>query len=285
MHMASKILHARAVTQVPARFAFQSYFSNALSATAILNQASGSSIVASTKQSAQTPGVGVALHASSKSPVAIRFHGGNADSAEVILVPGQRLDVGAFDSFDWGLPFGWLGGGTVLLYVIHRPDAFVDLGGKPGPIPLQRLRLTIGNAFPGVLVANWPAAFPWGGAVYGTDLTPQAGSPIVNVQPTRTALRLRSALAAPTTLAFVWRGDDDFDTGANGLTVATADLTTADVSFPSVPAGSGAFPFAWLPTEISVLGGDSTCVTVIDANVGAPLNGAFIDVVRYGMLS
>lgn len=282
--------HSKAVTQIPVRFPYQSYFDGALLERAILNQAPGSPIVVSTLQKSQTPGVGVALHPTSESPVAIRFRGGQADSAEVILTPGQRLNVGTFESFEWGLPFGWLGGGTSLLYVLHNPEAFVDFpASAPAPILFQRTRIQVGPVDGATPRINWPNAFPWDSAINGTDNNPQGGSGIVNVSPSYVMCRLRTVLAAPTTLSFYWQGTDDIDTLDDGITIDTNNVIEVDVSFPAVPLTSVLFPNPWpvayFKEEISRFAGPFTMLTVEDNNPGSPLaGGASIDVVRYGVL-
>lgn len=281
----------RAVTQVPVRFPYQSYFDNVLLQGAILNQAQGSPIVASTRQVAQTPGVGVALHSSSESPIAIRFKGGQADSAEVILTPGQRLHVGSFESFEWGLPFGWLGGGTSVLYILHNDQSYVDFqASPPSPIPYHRVQIQViaTGAWPpaGAPVPNWPNAFPWDSAIRGVDANPQGGAAIINVSPSYALFRLRGSLVAPTVLSLLWRQADDLDTGADGLTLdPLAGNTELELPFPSVPVGSAAFPIAILQSEFAHIAGPFTNLTIVDFNAGSPLNGIFVDIVRYGTLS
>jgi hypothetical protein len=277
----------KSITQIPAAYPFQSYFDSALLQTALLQQAMGASIVASTLQSAQSKGVGVALHAQSDTPVAFRFRGGDADSAEIIVAPGQKMLVGSFDTFDYGLPFGWLGGGTALIYVIHHTGADYDLGGGGrSPIIFQRQRMIIDSGlapavWPGTFRANWPRTFPWPSATMGAAGTPQTGAALLDVEPEIVILRLRASPAAAVTLSLVWRGTDDLDIdGAGALNVT--DFSSVDVSFPAVPAGSGVFPLITLPAEIHRLACAAGGVNFVDPT-GA-LEGSFIDIVRYARL-
>lgn len=265
----------RSVTQIPRTFPFQSYFDSLLLERAILAQPQGAAIIPATKAHSQTPGVGVTLHPSSESPVAIRFRGGDTDSSEIILTPGQTVIVGNFTSFDWGLPFGWLGGGTVLLYVMHRPDAMIAFpGGPAAPIPFHRARLIIGAR----TAPNLPMSFPWPSATSGTGPTPQSGSPIVNVTPTATLFRLRSSIIAPTTLSAIWWATDVFDVDATGGGIVEA--TEIDLSFPAVTVGS--FPIAWLQPDLARIGGDVAYLQITDPT--AALTGAYVDMIRYGTI-
>jgi hypothetical protein len=229
----------------------------------------------------QSAGVGVALHPSSESPVAVRFRGGTADSAALILTPGQIVNVGTFATFEYGLPFGWLGGGTSILYILHNDKAVVDFGNsEKGATIFHRARYVIENAFPGTLRKNWPGTFPWQSAARTNTVNPmpEGGAPIVALDMEIALMRLRSAIAAPATVTMIWQGNDAFDADAAGV-VSSATRTTYDVTFPAVPAGSGAFPIAWLPREVHRLTSSVTGVNFIDPT-GA-LNGQFIDVVRY----
>lgn len=269
----------KAITQIPAAFAYQSYFDNALLQNAILDQMPGASIVDSTLQTADVEGVGVGLHPCSASPVAIRFKGGDSDSAEVILTPGQVVDVGEFSSFEWGLPFGWLGGGTSVLYVKHRPEARILFPDTAPEVAFHRTRMVIDGDFTGALRQNWPGTFPWQAAV-SANAVPQQGAPIISIEPGAVLFRLRVAMTTPATLYLRFRGIDEFDVDVTGA-LGTTDETVIPLAFNGVPSG---FPLAWIQPEIARLVSSAGGLNIVDdANTNA-LSGSFIDVVRYGRM-
>lgn len=270
----------KAITQIPASFLYQSYFSDALQHTAILPHPPGSSIIDSTLQTADVEGVGVGLHPCSASPVAIRFKGGESDSAEVILTPGQSIDVGEFTSFEWGLPFGWLGGGTAVLYVKHRPEARIAFPEITSDVVFHRTRMVIDGDFTAALKRNLPGTFPWQNAVSNVG-TPQEGSPIITVQPTMTLFRLRTATTAPVGLYLRFRGVDDLDVDSAGVD-QTTDETVVPLALNGVPSG---FPMAWVTDEIARLTCSAGGVNIVDDANAFGLSGTYIDVVRYGRLS
>lgn len=281
----------RSVTQLAATFSLQSFFDSALLQKAILGQDVGNPIVASTRQYAQTPGFGVALHPASQAPVAIGFKGGAADSAIVTLTPGQTIMTGSFSQFEWGLPFGWLGGGDVILYVLHNEKAMAPFPQSNTPIIFHRTRLAITANPGGAYVANWPGAFPWPNALSGAGSLPQQASATFNVMPDIAMFRLRTDLSAaappvPATLTLVFRGIDAFDmNSATPPVTNTTDLTGFDLTFtPTADTAGGEFSLAWLPTEIARLVGDACSVSVVDRSAGSLYIASFLDVVRYGRL-
>lgn len=276
----------RSITQLATTFPFQSYFDSVLQQDAILGQSAGNPIVDSTRLLAQTPGYGVALHPASRAPVAIRFKGGSADSSIVFLSPGQIVRAGDFTEFEWGLPFGWLGGGPVTLLVLNSEVADVRFPQSNVSLPFHRTRLPILAAIPGSPVYNWPIAFPWSNAMGG--VIPQGASPAFNLEPTSTLMRLRFALssaspAVPATFTLVWTGTDVLDQNSDG-TINVTDETTYDVTFSPVSDGLAAdYSTAWLPTDLARLGGDYSSLYVIDKT--GLYTSAFVDVVRFGRLS
>jgi len=269
----------KTITQLSAAFPVQSYFDSVLLQTAILSQPPGDSIIGSTLQSPQTPGYGVALHPSSETPIAIRFFG-ERESGVVILTPGSVLMVGPFDRFEWGLPFGWLGGGLALLYVLHQPDVKLDFSSNAPEIIFHRTRVPI-EAFGAITnPVNWPVAFPWGNAFSGS--TPQDAAPVIAIQPTKTFFRLRVNGAAPVTLAGLWRATSDFDTDSAGV-VTTTEYAEQSISFPaSSIVDPSVFPTAWIDDPVTRLGGDDARFNLVDPT--GVLAGSFVDVVRYGRI-
>jgi hypothetical protein len=281
----------RAITQIPATFPFQSFPDGTLE-RGIREQASGSPIVdalvggagpsaaQSQKREAQTRGVGVALHPASECPVAVKFKGGTADSSEVILTPGQKVRVGTFDAIEWGLPFGWLGGGTATLLVLHTPEADVAFTSQPGSVVFHRVRTTIVTDFAQPVPANWPGTFPWPNAI-NLNSKPQGAGPVIPIQPDLVLVRLRQeALAAPADLYLHFQAItplDERDTPDN----VDANVTVVPLTIPTTPAGR---PLVWLPAEVARLVSVAGGVNVVDPANAAGLVGVGIEFVRYGRL-
>lgn len=273
----------RSITQIPTTFIYQSY----LAAGRMLLQGVGNPIIDSTRRYAQTPGVGLALHPCSQSPVAVKFKGGKLDTAVVTLTPGQKIITGPFSEFEWGLPFGWLGGGTSVLYVIHNEKADVTFPSVRPVVIFHRLQLTIVNGnVDAAPVINWPNQFPWSNAirVSGGNNQPQPAAPIFSVDPDVALFRLNlTGFLAPVTLTLQIRNVDAFDLKSDpdqtaGYTNVNQfyDLTFNPVAGPNTPA------VAWLPAEVARLGGDSAAVSILDT--AGVLAGSTVDVIRYGRI-
>jgi len=277
---------ARAISQIPATFPYQSYFDTTALSRAILMAGVANPIIDSTRQYAQTKGVGVALHPCSQSPVAIKFKGGDADSAVINLTPGQRVFPGDFHEFEWGLPFGWLGGGTVVLYVIHDRKAEIDFPASDSPIIFQRLRMPIlDGVVDAAPVINWPLSFPWSNAtrVNGAVTAPQQAAPLFHVIPTNTLMRFNAAAGfiAALDLVLQIRNCDPFDlNSAPDQAAGYANqnhffpITFNPVLGPNVPAP------LWLTDPVTDLAGDFAAVSILDPASGGL--ATFVDVVRYG---
>ena len=283
---------SKSIVQLAATFTIQSYFDNVLLQNAILPAGVGNPIIDSTRQYAQNPGFGVALHPASKSPVAIKFHGGDADTAVVHLTPGQKImTTGEFKGFDWGLPFGWLGGGAVQLYVLGK-GADVEFPDAMSPILFHRMRLQIVNgsgppAIPGN--PNWPLAFPWSNAIrkFGALTVPQPASPLFQLTPDVTIVRYGpagTALAASLDLniAFVNIGVLDMNSPpdqAAGYGATTGQISWFPITIPFAP-GPNIASLVWLQPEVGHFAGDQAAVTFYDPASG--VGGNYIDVARYG---
>ena len=280
----------RSITQIPANFVLQSYLDATLLEQAILPQALGHPIVDSTRLYGQTPGVGVALHPCSNSPVAIKFKGGSADSAVVTLTPGEQMIVGDFKEFEWGLPYGWLGGGSVTLYVLHKPEARLDFAGG-GPSSALFHRLCIPVVIPAEIPAdpnpNWPGTFPWPFAFSSTPpltAAPQPGAPVIAIQPDYVMFRLVTvaALAAPVTITLIWFDIDDVNENAAGVVVAGQSMSF-DIVFP---ASLTTQSIAWIPRELAALVGEIGAASIIAVDVASVLGANLVelDALRYGRL-
>lgn len=154
-------------------------------------QPPGNQIVPSTeKKWSSGAGYGILNEATSMAPVAITFFGEQATSP-FILRPGEAIYPGKFDSFAYGLPFGWPGGGTVMLKVALTKDVRFSVPSARPEIPYWRVILKVeADASPlPALKRNWPSKFPWEYAL-GQSGAAQNGTPAIHVEPTRTLLFL-----------------------------------------------------------------------------------------------
>jgi hypothetical protein len=274
----------RAISQVATNFIFQSYFEDTLLQKATQDQPANQLIVPSTMKSFQGEGHSVGLSGFADTPVAIKFRG-QRDSAEYILKPGEVVRPGHFVGFDYGLPFGWLGGGLAMLKIAHQQDVILDMGSARPEVIFHRTRLKIvADAVLGGLAVlnNWPGRFPWTQMVRGANSIDQKGNSVLTVEPTQTLARLRVALAAAKPVRFIFRGSHDFDQGPTGA-VTTADASFTDVQFAATPGTSQPFAITSLPAALSRLACDEGGVTVTDLG-DAALTNQFIDVVRYGRI-
>jgi hypothetical protein len=277
----------RAISQIPVAFPFQSYFDSTLEEKAILSQPTNELIVPSTKKTSQGVGYVVGVAGFSTTPVAFRFFGGFNDTGVVILRPGQSMRIGRFLTFDYGLPFGWLGGGRSVIYVGHTPETQLDLGGGRPELVFHRARLAIeasGANLP-TLKRNWPLQFPWSRTIRGTDSVDQKGNPILRVEPTRALLRLRSQIAVDKIVSFVFRGSREFDEASDG-TFTLTNLTSAfaEVQFKaSTDPSLALYPTAELPESLLHLACDEGGITALDLG-DAALTAVEIDIVRFGRI-
>jgi hypothetical protein len=251
----------------------------------------------------QVTGVGFALHPSSQTPVAVAPNrdGGGSGGSAVILKPGQvYYPGGEFRSFDWGLPYGWLGGGLAQLLVICEKDADLFWTTEPEVI-FHRVTLPIYEtaANPANISPNWPMRFPWPNAISNSTgaAVAQGDQPALVVVPTRTVLRPRlTSLAGALNLRLsMWQTEDlDYEFGGllNGPAVTGSYIDTSWAAF--VNSGftiNGAAVVEWpeksLPIDVMPrIAGDNAIVAVIDtanALAAVPLQ-RFIDVVRYGRI-
>ncbi|MFA6118122.1 MAG: hypothetical protein WC729_29315 [Sphingomonas sp.] len=297
---------------LPHIFDYQSWFNTTNLAKAIAVQAAGQIIASTTKRSEDLAGYGVGLDPMSETPVALEFKGTSSKlgTSPVILKPGQvlfpfgREADDHFQGFDWGLPYGWLGGGLGRLNVFRSPRAEVDWSGRP-EIIIQRQRMEIlaaGADLVGYNTAasvprNWPTMFPpLGLQRAGTQAVNQAGHPAIAVEPTKIVMRLNTpfaALASASTVRFLMYGTKGLDTTSTGA-LDTTYACYEDVTFPvlvekginatpkqsSVVVLSGDRPLVRLGCDLSAGGG----VIAIDYGDGEILGGMYLDIIRYGRL-
>ncbi len=281
------------------RFEYQSYFDDTLLEKAILLQSPNEPIINSTKKSSNVSGYSFGLHPSSQSPVAVRpIVGGQAASAQaVILKPGQiyrphgRLGKpGHFSGFEWGLPYGWLGGGVCTLYVFPSPDADVSW---PGDAELlfhrQRMKILAPADVPAAALKNWPLRFPWTQALRGSTSIPQKGAAIVSISnPTRVLLSLRlNLMTTADTMRMLIHESNDMDLDSAGAVIAAGvrfDEFTWGIYGASGAANMATqFPVKQYDGPVARLAADDGGVCLVDM-AGGDLTNAFVDVCRYGRL-
>lgn len=295
--------------QLTEKFQWQSYIGvGGPYQQAILQQDFNEPIVQSTLKRPQVPGYAVGLHPSSQTPVAVRFMGGVAgDSATLILKPGQVLrPVGrptganfAFTGIEWGLPFGWLGGGLATLLVFQSPDAEVDWS-SDCEIPFHRMSLPI--LAPGDLTIagaynnapkNWPLRFPWPEATRTVDIS-QKGRPVIAIaRPTRILIGLDTGgtnLTNPGVIRFVMQCSNDFGTDSSDLPQVSLRSIFEDVTFNSNTnvgtSGNLTTPYqvidytGFMVREAADGGG----VVAVNRDSNAELASRTIHLVRYGKL-
>lgn len=298
-------------TSVTMLFPYQSYFDDTLLQQALLQQSQNEPIVNSASPALGAPtqmvktntgGYSFGLHPSSQTPVAVLpLVGGQPASPQpVILKPGQifrphgrpGLKAGNFSGLNWGLPFGWLGGGIATLFIFSSPDADVDWPGDDVELIFHRQRMKIADpvALPANAPLNWPVRFPWTQAVRGAGNISQKGQGIVAVEGTRTVMSLRlGALGAAARMRVLYQGTNDLDLDASGTVIATP-VRFQDYVWGSYAANGGAgnlgvnYPVVELPSPSIRLSADDGGVQLVDMSGTGALAGQYVDVVRYGRL-
>jgi len=273
-------------------FNYQSYFDTTKLSGAVNGHAPGQLIVPSTMKAEQIYGFAVGLHPSSDTPVAIQFK-----SQTYLLKPGQVIkpygNKKPFESFKWGLPFGWLGGGTATLMVFPSPEAEISWDGRP-EIIFHRQTLVLGaSSDDAPAAAPWPTRFP-SASVFrhnGAASVRQAGLPSMCVEPTRTLLRLRKdgeALATPYSMRCYFKGIEAFDCdGEGGI---AENVSFVDLSWPSFNelSATGTFPVLEFTSGPLVRFGSESfgngVYFVAHPDGDAVIGNLFVDVLRYGRL-
>ncbi len=294
-------------------FPLQSYLDDTLLEKALLIQTPNEPIVRSTLQKANVGGYAFGLHPSSQTPVAVRpiVGGQTASPQAVILRPGQIYrphgrpgnKPGHFSGFEWGLPFGWLGGGVATLYVFPSPDADVAWPGD-AEVMFHRFRARI--VAPASLVTlaaalnNWPLRFPWTQAVRGAASIGQEGAAIVSISnPTRVMMSLRlNAMAATGDMRMILQGSDDLDTGTFALPAdPTVGCRFDTYTWGTYAANGGAgnlatnYPVIEYTGPLARLGADGITaaglalggMVLVDMSAGT-LTDAYVDIARYGRI-
>jgi hypothetical protein len=295
-------LKAGAAFALTDNFIFQSYFDSTLLETAIVpNNSQGNGIASSTFRDRPVAGVGIALLPMSQTPIAVlpvSLTGDAASQAAVVLKPGEVYYPGStFRSLKYGVPYGWLGGGTVYMVILRENIGDVSATGSPEMIVhRQRMIVRDGTYNPASLPKNWPARFPW---INATNNLAQAqqGAPFLAPQFTRVALRLRvTNLAAQGVVRLFVAGTEDFDeqnTAQDAVSAYDAPTTSGmfyDNFFPVIsPSGAqvggldlSEFPVTVIGKDFIPPGGDAATAVMLDMTGNTAGNP--IDVIRYGTL-
>jgi hypothetical protein len=298
--------------QITKIFPFQSYFDASFEAltpnpgSALLAQPPNSGIIQSTLQDKnQTEAHAIGLAPWSEAPIAVQMQVGDSGglSSPIILRPGEIIAPAGFARAEkfrnfkgllWGLPFGWLGGGLVSVFLFKSPESMPSWYYGQKEVCFHKFRTTILASSanpPAAPRTNWPVRFPWTKAFRGVGATAinQANGPNVAVVPTKTVLRLNAVnLAAPEACRVVFWGTDTLDQGADGLTPgapATATTSYWEFSWPTNTAGG--WPahqqMVVMPDEFSMLAANSWGVTV-EALGGGALVGATVNIARFGLI-
>lgn len=286
--------------EVATSFTYQSYFDTTLLEKAILAQSPSDPIVPSTLNPVDLAGYAVGLLPSSEAPIAIQFKTGQQQGASPVyrMKPGQVIrpfgrpgvEGSQFSGFSFGLPFGWLGGGTVSLILFRTSDAWVDWPGSLNEYVFHRTRMKIVDAaaLAGTPAYNWPIRFPWAQAQFGASALSQRGSPGLVVTPTQTIVRLRVAtITAAVTMRSLFVGTNDYAQGSTG-TIDLTDVAAYDVIWGTwAQLGGGAGPGVQYPTQ--VLGGEWARLSAENGGLmlcssDAALIDQYVDIVRYGRL-
>ena len=238
-----------AANQISKTFAFQSYHDTTLLWKAILEQNNNQPIVQSTVEQQQVSGYAIGNHPDSETPVAVVFSGDGrpSGSAVHIIPPGSIvrpakgvLGEDGFQSFSWGLPYGWLGGGTATIVVFQTPDAWAEWSPR-NEVLFHRFRAQIvaPSAITSTLTdwpRNWPTRFPnfvmrRGNA---TVVTQQGAPQIAISKPGRVVFSLRTTLASASSMKALFYHTTDF---SDEITATPATVPFDSVEF-TVPARS-----------------------------------------------
>lgn len=291
-------------------FPYQSYFDTVLLQQALLLQSKNEPIVNSL-----TPAVGTVatpmvktnvggytfgLHPSSQTPVAVQpLVGGQPSSPQpIILKPGQiyrphgrpHAKNGNFSALNWGIPFGWLGGGVATLYIFPSPDADCAWPGNPEIVfHRQRMRIVAPAALPANAPKNWPMRFPWTQALRGASSVDQSGQAVIGVEPTRVLMTLRLAsLAAPATMRIIIHESNEFGLDGAGA-VIPAEAVFQNFIWGTYVANGGAgnlatnYPVVEPAGPWYRLSADDGGITLVDMSAST-LTSAYVDVTRFGRL-
>lgn len=305
-----------AANQITKTFDYQSYCDTTLLEKAVLQQAPNNPIIQSTFEQQQLNGRAIGNHPDSQAPVAVVFSGDGRQSGSAvhIIPPGcivspagsSQNDYSAFQSFGWGLPFGWLGGGTVTIAVFQTSESWASWNPRP-QVLFHRFTaqiyaptgLPVAASLTGSWPRNWPMRFPSLLTRRGTAPTVnQGGAPQIAIsEPGQVVLRLRTTVGSPSQMKAFFYHTTDF---SDELSAQPNPIPLDSVEF-TVPART---PYAltadyteWTtfnaPEILSRLGCDgngrinntaSLVAGVAFVSDDPALQGQYVDVLRYGYL-
>lgn len=248
-------------------------------------------------------GYSIGLAPWAQTPIALRFKIGaqNGSSSVIILKPGQivrpqgrRGEPANFNGFEYGLPFGWMGGGLAPLYIFPSAEAELKWESARNEVLFHCQRLTIRESSatpPAQPFYNWPTRFPWTNCyrdVNGSAVNQNGDPSLAIVETTKILVRLNdnTSQASPVPVRAVLFGTNELDHNQDGLTINTSGQAFYDFAFPgnAVIAGMALnTPAVSLPVDIFGLGGEFAGIT-IDAPTGSTLIGQTVDIVRFGRL-
>lgn len=298
-----------AATQVSKTFPYQSYFDDTLLWLAIREQNNNNPIVQSTFDQQQLSGYAIGNHPDSETPIAVVFsgEGRQSGSAAHIIPPGGIVTPAkgstggedGFQSFSWGLPYGWLGGGTATIVIFQTPDAWANWTPR-SQVLFHRFRSII--LAPGDLPAllsftwpfNWPTRFPNFVMQRGNaPAVPQQGAAQIAIsQPGQTIFRVQTTVATAASIKALFYRTTDFSDEITSVP-ATIPLDAVEFTVPAhtaypYPAGYAEYTIFEGPEELSRLGcnGKQTFTQggVYFVSDDANLQNQYIDVCRYGYL-
>lgn len=292
-------------------FPWQSFLDDTQLGQAIAIQPTNEPIVPDTIQEIGTSGFWLGLHPDSQVPVAAKFksNAGVGESQAMVLTPGQIVrphGCAPFSGVRVGLPFGWLGGGSAQLVVGKTQEAQVWWSsGTEVVIQRQRVVIQADGAGP-TFSLGLPTGFPWKNAqrynaTTPTSPFPQGGAAIISASPTRTELRLRlTTLAADALVMMLVKNAQAFDTSAGSPATLSGSVQAVPVLFPKIVGAAAYFPTVGFSFPITgaqlaaagqgghspgvLLAGDDASFCLLNESGNAALNGAFVDIIRYGLI-
>lgn len=314
----SKLGVSRAVQghpeQIPFTFPCQTWFDSTAEGVTpnpghgMLEQTSNEGIVKQSMQASQMSGYAIGLSPRSETPIAVRVQmdGSGGFSTAIILRPGEIISPGGyangqhrgFTALQWGLPYGWLGGGFACLVVFRSPDSLPrwDTGRE---VIFHRFQTSIRSAALAAAAPqrrNWPTRFPWPHAFQAVNINialDRSGSPLLAVHPTKTLLRLNGNVGMPVgeTCRLVMYGSECFDLAPlDGLTTLASGTAFWDFNWPAnnyLDANGVPWPthnpYIRLPDEISDMAANAWGIEIQTYPAG-PLIEKTVNVVRYGKI-
>lgn len=286
--------------QFSKNYLFQSYYDSALLENALLSQPQGEGIVQIGSEEVQLKCWAAAVHPDSQTPLAVQFRSSESGGGSCVFLvrPGEVIHPaggGPFEGLRFGMPFGWLGGGTATLIIFLTPQSDVTWTAQHEVI-FHRVRVPILQPAEVLLATNarknWPMRFPWSQAFRGTNLVDQSGQAVIGImEPTRVGLVLRGStgLANPADMRIVYQATNDFGVDSAGAPVLTDPVfdTITWGSFAALGAAGNLAtpdPIQLLTGDIARLAADDGGVAMIDASGSGALAGCFVDVCRYGKI-